>query len=85
MAISKTQHVLYLGKTLDFNNAYIKVSSLSGNKTTINLVVDIFDTKDGLKISGMVCGFVHDPNESVFKQAYEYLKTLPEFSNAADC
>jgi hypothetical protein len=37
-------------------------------------------------IKSIVYGFPFDLNgENVFRQGYNYLKTLPEFANAVDC
>ncbi len=65
-------------------NAYFKVSSLSGDKHSMSALV-----------TGVVAGnqvyvaehlFVPSiDGENFIKQAYQHLKTLPEFAGATDC
>jgi hypothetical protein len=68
-------------------SCYIKVTMVSADKT--NVVSDVLfrkDTAEGAIIKSVRHSFA--PNmqgENFIKQAYEHLKTLPEFANAVDC
>ena len=68
--------------TVNLHNAYIKVESVSGDKETVTATVT---TKIG---EGVKTKFYHyKPNldgSNFIKQAYEHLKTLPEFADAVD-
>lgn len=69
-----------------FNNAYIKVSSFSGNKHHLNFVVETRKSKEGDLLKKENFLFAPAMNEQNFiAQAYAYLKTLPEFAGATDC
>jgi hypothetical protein len=65
--------------------AVCKISSISGSKTkliiTVSHISDVasFDRSYGFEPS------VADGSPNFIKQAYLYLKTLPEFSGAEDC
>jgi len=68
-------------------SCYIKVTMVSADKT--NVVANILfrkDNPDGAIIKSNRHSFA--PNmqgENFIKQAYEHLKTLPDFANAVDC
>ena len=65
--------------------AYIKVQSISGDKNNINATVMFTD--DNIQFNKQY-GFpasVIDGAPNYIKQAYTYLKTLPEFENSEDC
>lgn len=69
-----------------FEDAYLKVISFSGSKETISFALGTFKEKDGVLLQKQEYVFAIDldgPNP--IKQAYEYLKTLPEFADATDC
>jgi hypothetical protein len=73
-----------LGAT--FNDCYIKVGSVSASKSDSTATVCFLEAEDGKLLFEKTYGFKIDldgPNP--IKQAYEYLKTLPEFSDAEDC
>ena len=67
--------------------AYIKVATVSGNKDDISAEVHyIKDNKDGEFIK--VKTFTFRPNLTAgnfFEQAYNHLKTLPDFLGVVDC
>lgn len=81
-----------LTKTVDFKgvevkNAYIKVRSYNGDKSTLSFdvvtqangeSVEYFDSK------GYSCAY-DLTGDNPLKQAYKYIKTLPEFAGAQDC
>jgi hypothetical protein len=74
------------GDDVIFNNAYIKVIALSGSKESIRIEVGTHKNADSLALYCQQYYFVPDLNGKNFiAQAYDYLKTLPEFSGAIDC
>ena len=86
MALSKTIS-MYLGsRSVDFTNAYARVSEYHGTKTRMSFVVTWAESAgmEMLKQETYQCDL--DINgENPIRQAYLYLKTLPEFANAVDC
>jgi hypothetical protein len=70
-------------KTFVLPNAYIKVYSVDGTKKDVRINVQI---TSGEKTIGKSFNFA--PNmegRNFIAQAYEHLKTLPEFAGATDC
>lgn len=64
-------------------NAYIKVLTVSGSKEKLNITV-LFS--DGSVNFYRNYNFTPDlDGHNFIKQAYLYLKTLPEFADATDC
>ena len=66
------------------NDAYFKVSSISGGKNGLSALVT------GVVAGNQVYAQEHffEPNlngENFIKQAYEHIKTLEEFADAEDC
>jgi len=69
-------------KLLDVN-AYIKVATIEGSKDLLTLSVTL---SDGPIVLHRQHSFAPDlKGENFIKQAYLYLKTLPEFADAVDC
>lgn len=69
-----------------FPNCYVKVLTVEGTKNTAKTVYGIFKEKDGYLLETHAAQFEHDTNGSnMIRQAYDHLKTLPEFSGAIDC
>lgn len=65
---------------------YIKVESVSGDKSNIKAFVTFTDEEKNQQIIRKDYSFV--PNmqgDNFIRQAYQHLKTLPEFENAMDC
>jgi hypothetical protein len=86
MALSKNISINAFGRTLNFDGAYIKVSNLTGSKDQVDAKICSFAVKDGELLKTQYAKFVPDMNGANFiKQAYEHLKTLPEFAGATDC
>lgn len=74
-----------LGDTKEFVDAYIKVTSLVGDKTTIVARWNAFDGKDGRDIgNGQVILTPDLDGPNFIAQAYLGMKALPEFSYAVD-
>lgn len=84
MALRKP--VTYRGLSTD--SAYIRVSmvSISHPATTLEVWANVMSDPGSLPFDVMSMQIPYDINGSnPFKQAYEYLKTLPEFADATDC
>lgn len=63
--------------------AYIKVVSVSGTKDDVSANVE---TRTDIGSSYSLIAFKPDMDGANFiKQAYEHMKTLPEFAGAQDC
>lgn len=68
----------------DLGECYIKVDRLSGNKGEVVAFVTKTSADGTLLENGY--GFIPDMEGPNFiKQAYDHLKTLPEFEGAVDC
>lgn len=86
MALSKKISIEVFGKTVAFDNAYIKVGHISGTKDSVLATVNMMDAKDGQIVKQN--GYQFQPSldgGNFIKQAYEHLKTLEEFAGAVDC
>lgn len=87
MAITKEHQLSILGQSLRFPNAYIKLTGLVGDKNQITIHVQTNSKKDdGEILDNKTYSFI--PNlegKNFISQGYDYLKTLPEFADAADC
>ncbi|MEK5181727.1 hypothetical protein [Paenibacillus odorifer] len=77
---------------LIIEQAYIRVQGLNGNKGVVAISLEIFLTRELCEegkspIAFLSFAFEPDENEDSprwDKQAYKYLKTLPEFYGAID-
>lgn len=66
-----------------FDNAYIKVATVNGTKEMIEAVVET-DLGNGSILKDSVF-FVPNLNGTNFiKQAYEHMKTMPDYADAED-
>jgi hypothetical protein len=74
------------GTNIVFPAAYIKVRSVNMSKELAQANVDFYSELNGKIVNMKQYEFVAslDGNNPI-KQAYEHLKTLPEFANAVDC
>jgi hypothetical protein len=66
-------------------NAYVKVVSVSGNKTQIAAIVSFSGEEANLEKTYIVPVSVDNGSSNFIAQVYQYLKTLPEFAGATDC
>lgn len=69
-----------------FTDAYIKVFQANSTKETCTATYKIMKDSNGQVLQEHLTAFPLDldgPNP--IKQAYLYLKTLPEFADATDC
>lgn len=84
MAINKTINTKF-GITVP--QAYYKIKSVNiESKNKMTFIVFIYADKEKVNLDEQFYNCVYDINGSnPIKQAYEYLKTLPEFAGATDC
>jgi hypothetical protein len=88
MALRKT--VQFLDSIQDvktLHDAYVRVDSLNGGKTFIGAAVGFYKTSES-KSPVKICGYWFEPKldgKNFIAQAYEHIKTLPEFEGAIDC
>lgn len=88
MALQKTitKTIPGFGGVVVCENAYWKVSELTGNKNLIKFCVCA--SSSGLQIDALTFSFVPSVDAgsgNFIAQAYNHIKTLPEFSGAVDC
>lgn len=87
MALQKDLSKKAYGQTVSIPNAYIKVMEVKGGKTSIRAKVMSFASSDtqSPEIDTVFYRFTPDLNgENFIRQAYVFLKTLPEFADAED-
>ena len=75
--------VVNTGESMVSVNAYIKVKNVQGGKETVTASVEFSDGQTALQKQFVFAPNLDGPN--FIKQAYEHLKTLPEFDGAVDC
>lgn len=87
MAISKPVTLLdNFGEKITFANAYIKIEQVISTKLICSSAYLILKEKDGLMLERRFVEFpLNLDGTNPIKQAYLYLKTLPEFADAVDC
>lgn len=67
-------------------SAYIRVDKVNGSKDVLNASVGFYkDNAEGEMIKAEGFQFTPSLDSNFIKQAYDYLKTLPEFTGAIDC
>jgi hypothetical protein len=80
-------------KGIEIKDAYIRISRFDGDKNTLSFGVSFhsdpnaqaFDNKTYL-LNDAEAGVVYVlDGDNPIKQAYQFLKTLPEFAGAVDC
>jgi hypothetical protein len=90
MALSKSIKFTPVGlsREIEISDAYHRVESVSGSKDKITATYSVRESADTPSaLWEDSCEFVPiiDSGENFIKQAYDYLKTLPEFADATDC
>jgi hypothetical protein len=87
MALTKTLNIKdNFGIEITFNDTYIKVVSVSGDKHLLTAQVSTQAKKDGTHLGMKLFSFTTDmQGDNPIRQAYKHLKTLPEFEGATDC
>ena len=74
------------GDDVVFDNAYIKVENMMGNKTQMRVDVSILKEANGIVLERKLYLITPDlGGKNFIAQAYDYMKTLPEFAGASDC
>lgn len=89
MALSKNLEVSPLGVSTSVvvENAYFKITDIKGGKKAITVSVKGYENSEA-SVSFYENSFVFQPaleGSNFIAQAYEHLKTLPEFADAVDC
>lgn len=87
MALQKTVTLTTnLGTQATFDNAYVRVDSVKIEKGYGRALVHTQKEKDGQVLEQKGYSFGYDLNGlNPLAQAYNHLKTLPEFQGAVDC
>jgi hypothetical protein len=71
---------------LTLRNAYCKVTEINGSKYNLFVTLSVQNKEIDSVVDTRVYNFVPSlEGENFIAQAYDYLKTLPEFANAVDC
>jgi hypothetical protein len=74
------------GDDKQFTNVYLKVDSFMGSKKEIRFEIGFYREKDGKKLNIQQVNFIPTlDGKNFIAQAYDHLKTLPEFAGAIDC
>ena len=82
MALKKT----YQRDGVTITDAYIKVGNINGTKNWFSFTVEIKANQDAHPVMEETHSIAPSMEGGNFvKQAYEHLKTLPEFAGAEDC
>jgi len=86
MALLHNLQIEIGSKQISFDNAYIKVIEYEGDKSEMMFLVSWSESASGSKLKQVAykCP-VNLDGENPMRQAYLYLKTLPEFAEATDC
>lgn len=88
MALQKSYNKNAYGQTLTFDQAYHKITFISGNKDSIAMQVTIYNNNNKeYEIDKKDYGFipsVDSTSKNFIQQGYEYLKTLDEFKDTID-
>lgn len=69
-------------------DAYIRIDNLLGDKNSMQIVIGVYkNITDRLLIKQYKHVFkpLLESDKNIFVQAYNYIKTLPEFVSAVDC
>lgn len=88
MAISKTIKLKNnFQEESIFPDAYFRIDKLDGSKYLILITVGCYKANELTLLYETKVSFVPDlnSNSNFIKQGYEYLKALPEFTDATDC
>lgn len=74
------------GDDVTFNEAYIKVENLMGDKSQLRVDVSVHKSQNEQVVDRKNYLFTPDlAGKNFIAQAYDYMKTLPEWSGATDC
>jgi hypothetical protein len=74
------------GDDVTFSQAYIRVNQLTGDKHQIMIDVSIHKLRDQQIVDSKNYLFTPDlEGKNFIAQAYDFIKTLPEFAGSIDC
>jgi hypothetical protein len=89
MALKKTfQAEDNFGKVVTLTDAYFRVSQVSGDKYLMHVSIEVLNSEKNRLLMQRSVSFtpsVDGGAPNFIEQAYEHLKSLPEFSEAQDC
>jgi hypothetical protein len=75
-----------LGTQVTFPKAYVKVEKIIGNLSLLEIYLAVYSAKGETFIESKKYLFIPSAEGYNFvKQAYLYLKSLPEFADVVDC
>ena len=74
------------GEQVSFDETYIRVEDVGGTKHNVAVTANIYKANGGPFLFLFRTNFAPNMDgDNFIKQAYEHLKTLPEFAGATDC
>jgi hypothetical protein len=76
------------GQISTLTNCYCKVAKLIGDKSQMHIKVDVMNAEKNRVYREDTFAFtpsVEDGAKNFIAQAYDHLKSLPEFASAIDC
>lgn len=86
MALKQNKTIMIGTNTgIDIEDVIIKVDSITGNKNGITFTTHMYKGEDILKDCDSKYNFIPSLEPNFIAQAYKYLKTLDEYSDAIDC
>lgn len=85
MALSKTKTFTYINQEVTFENAYVVIDDIEGDKNEMQIHVKILVARDGALIKKTRHTFAINHDLTLYSQAYGYLKSTPEFCDSQDC
>lgn len=78
--------------SVEIKNAYCRIAYVAGDKRSMSVRINCFKNKDAADMEPpahwVVVSFtpdISDGSANFISQAYNHLKTLPEFSGSTDC
>jgi hypothetical protein len=87
MALTKTITLKNnFGENSEFPDAYLRVDRVDGSKREVVAQIGFYKEVEGAFLLSKFISFSPSmDNGNFIAQAYEHLKTLPEFADAVDC
>lgn len=91
MALNKKNITTKLGIVLE--DSYIKIRHISGNKNELVASIELYANKDMANQCYSTNNFIQvwniripdiDLEQNIYRQVYDYIKTLPDFIGALD-
>lgn len=74
---------------LTINNAYLRIETFSGSETHVNFNLSVYINKESYDenrspITRINYSTEFDKDRNLFRQMYEYLRSLPEYEDAVE-